>query len=265
MDIVAFANQKGGVGKTTTVVNIGTALAAAGKRILIIDLDPQGNASTGFGLREEIRNRNSYDLLLGAASIREACHACAVPGLQVVPATDALVGADVELTQIAQRSYLLRNALARLNPAELDMVLIDCPPSLGVLVVNALAAADSVVVPVQCEYYALEGYVKINNTINKVKTNLNPRLMAIDVLLTMVDNRTSISREIVANARKYLGDKVMQTEVPRNVRLAEAPSHGLPAILYDPKCLGSRAYIAAARELRDRLAARRRPLGGTGI
>ncbi len=261
MDIVAFANQKGGVGKTTTVVNIGTALAAAEYRVLVIDLDPQGNASTGLGLPVERRIPGSYELLLGAADIRAACHDCAVPGLQLVPATVHLAGTEVELAQIAQRSYLLRNALARLNPLTLDIVLIDCPPSLNLLVVNALTAANSVLVPLQCEYYSLEGYASINNTIKMVKEKLNPGLAAVDVLLTMADQRTSISRQVAADARKHLGTRVMQTEVPRNVRLAEAPSHGLPAILYDPNCAGSRAYITAARELRERLAMRRSASG----
>jgi chromosome partitioning protein len=245
--IIAVANQKGGVGKTTTTINLATALAAAGKTVLVVDADPQGNASTGFGLDRRTRQASTYEVLLGQIAAEQALRATRVPGLDVMPSTPALSGAEIEMIDLDRRSHRLSTALATLPPH--DHILIDCPPSLGLLTVNALVAADAVLVPLQCEFFALEGLSQLIGTIERVKSSLNPRLELLGILLTMVDRRNRLTEHVAADVRAVMGNKVFTTEIPRNVRLSEAPSHGLPALLYDSRCAGSEAYVALAREL----------------
>lgn len=244
--IIAVANQKGGVGKTTTTVNLATALAATGQSVLVVDIDPQGNASTGFGIDRRARDASVYQVLLGQISAEEALRATQIPGLSVMPSNSALSGAEIELVDLDRRSHRLEAALASL--AHFDHVLIDCPPSLGLLTVNALVAADAVVVPMQCEFYALEGLSQLLGTIERVRSALNPRLQLFGIVLTMVDRRNRLTENVADDVRAVMGDKVFKTEIPRNVRLSEAPSHGLPALLYDSRCAGSEAYVALARE-----------------
>nr|WP_310523869.1 ParA family protein [Polymorphobacter sp.] len=245
--IIAVANQKGGVGKTTTTINLATALAAAGQTVLVVDIDPQGNASTGFGLDRRTRQASTYEVLLGQISAEEAVRATQIPGLEVMPSTPALSGAEIEMIDLERRSHRLAGALATLAPH--DHVLIDCPPSLGILTVNALAAADAVLVPLQCEFFALEGLSQLLGTIERVRTSLNPRLQLLGIVLTMVDRRNRLTEHVSDDVRAVMGEKVFTTVIPRNVRLSEAPSHGLPALLYDSRCAGSEAYVALAREL----------------
>ena len=252
--IIAVANQKGGVGKTTTAVNLATALAAAGHRVLVIDLDPQGNASTGLGIAREARGVTSYDLLLGEAELEAAFIATAVPHLGLVPASPDLAGAELELSQRPHREFLLQRAI-RSRLAEYDEVLIDCPPSLSLLTINALVAADRVLVPLQCEFYALEGLAQLIGTIERVQRALNPRLMLQGVLLTMYDRRNNLCELVAADVRGHFGDKVYDTVIPRNVRVSEAPSHGMPVLLYDHRCPGSQAYMRLAAEILRRGAA----------
>lgn len=254
---IAIANQKGGVGKTTTAINIATALAALSQRVLLVDLDPQGNATTGLGIDKHSAETTSYDLLLGDTEVSEAAVPTKIPNLAVVPATVDLSGAEVELVDQEERVHRLQKALDR-AAADYDVMLIDCPPSLGLLTVNALVAADSILVPLQCEFFALEGLSQLLNTIEKIRGAFNPKLSIIGVALTMYDKRNNLSEQVAADVRACLGDIVFQTLVPRNVRLSEAPSHGLPAILYDHKCPGSVAYIDLARELIARLAPSKR-------
>jgi chromosome partitioning protein len=253
--VLAMANQKGGVGKTTTAINLGTALAAIGERVLILDLDPQGNASTGLGIDRKARVTSSYDMLVGEKTLREVVIPTSVPRLFIVPSTMDLLGVELEIAGHSDRSYKLRNALRAYGAASADdpervtYVLVDCPPSLNLLTINALAAADAVVVPLQCEFFALEGLSQLLTTVEQVRSTLNPALTIHGIVLTMYDPRNSLAGQVVADVRAYMGDKVYETVIPRNVRLSEAPSHGKPALLYDLKCAGSQAYLKLASEV----------------
>ena len=259
--VLAVANQKGGVGKTTTTINLGTALAAVGERVLIIDADPQGNASTGLGVARVDRKTTVYDVLLGDAALKDAIVPTRVPGLDLSPSDPDLSGAELELGQAQRRSYRLRDALDALRgDASYTYVLIDCPPSLNLLTVNAMTAADAVLCPLQCEFFALEGLSQLMRTIELVRSSLNPRLELQGLVLTMYDRRNSLSDQVAADVRAHFGDKVYDTVIPRNVRISEAPSFGKPALIYDLKCAGSQAYVrlaseVIARERRSRLAA----------
>jgi chromosome partitioning protein len=253
--VLVVANQKGGVGKTTTAINLGTALAAVGERVLLIDSDPQGNASTGLGIGRALRKHTLYDVLMGERDLSEAVVRSSVPGLEVVPADPDLSGVEMELSQDARRSYKLRDALEAIREAgQYTYVLIDCPPSLNLLTVNAMAAADAVLVPLQCEFFALEGLSQLMRTIDLVHASLNPRLEIQGVVLTMFDRRNSLSAQVANDVRDHFGETVYQTVIPRNVRVSEAPSFGKPALVYDLKCAGSQAYLKLAREvvLRER-------------
>ena len=250
---IAVANQKGGVGKTTTCINLATALAAIGWRVLLIDLDPQGNASTGLGIPPTQRSRSSYDVLIGSASPVEAVVQTRVPRLELLPATVDLSGAEVEMVSLQDRAHRLDKALGAVTPGRWDVCLIDCPPSLGLLTVNALVAARHLLVPLQCEFFALEGLSQLLKTVERIRLAFNPELSILGVALTMFDRRNNLSAAVSEDVRACLGEAVFETVVPRNVRLSEAPSHGLPALIYDLKCPGSAAYIKLARELIDRL------------
>jgi chromosome partitioning protein len=252
MNRIAVANQKGGVGKTTTAINLATALAAIGSRVLLVDLDPQGNASTGLGVGHNQRQRSSYDVLIGSASIVEAAVPTRVPRLDLLPATVDLSGAEVEMVTLEDRAHRLDKALNAAS-ARWDVCLIDCPPSLGLLTVNALVAARNVLVPLQCEFFALEGLSQLLQTVERIRAAFNPELSILGVALTMFDRRNNLSQAVSEDVRACLGDVVFETVVPRNVRLSEAPSHGLPALIYDLKCPGSEAYLKLARELISRL------------
>ncbi|HVY43832.1 MAG TPA: ParA family protein [Hyphomicrobiaceae bacterium] len=257
---LAVANQKGGVGKTTTAINLGTALAAIGEQVLILDLDPQGNASTGVGIPPEQRPLTTFDVLSGKASLQAAKVQTAVPGLSIVPANSDLVGLESDLMSDQNRPFRLRDAVMALAAAQrsgapdamIDYVLIDCPPSLNLLTLNAMVAADAVLVPVQCEFFALEGISQLKETIDQIKATLNPALEIQGVVLTMHDARTALSREVANEVRQFFGAKVYATTIPRNIKVAEAPSHGKPILLYDYECAGSQAYIGLAREIIDR-------------
>ncbi len=252
MNRIAVANQKGGVGKTTTAINLATALAAIGSRVLLVDLDPQGNASTGLGVGHSQRQRSSYDVLIGSASITEAVVPTRVPRLDLLAATVDLSGAEIEMVGLEDRAHRLDKALNAAS-ARWDVCLIDCPPSLGLLTVNALVAARNVLVPLQCEFFALEGLSQLLQTVERIRAAFNPELSILGVALTMFDRRNNLSQAVSEDVRACLGDIVFETVVPRNVRLSEAPSHGLPALIYDLKCPGSEAYLRLARELIARL------------
>jgi chromosome partitioning protein len=252
---IAVANQKGGVGKTTTAINLATALAAIGWRVLLVDLDPQGNASTGLGIARSQRQRSSYDVLIGGASVSEAAIATRVPCLDLLPATVDLSGAEIELVGLGDRAHRLDKALRAEPASRWDICLIDCPPSLGLLTVNALVAAPYLLVPLQCEFFALEGLSQLLQTVERIRLTYNSELSILGVALTMFDRRNNLSQAVAEDVRACLGTTVFETLVPRNVRLSEAPSHGLPALIYDLKCPGSEAYVRLARELIGRLPA----------
>jgi len=258
--VLSVSNQKGGVGKTTTTINLGTALAAVGERVLILDLDPQGNASTGLGVPRHARKTTSYDVLMSRNSLAQAAHPTLLPGLFIVPSDPDLSGVELELATAERRSFRLRDALAALRaddgPDRFTYVLIDCPPSLNVLTVNAMAAADAVLVPLQCEFFALEGLTQLMRTVQLVRSSLNPSLEIQGVVLTMYDRRNSLSAQVASDVRSHFGETVYETVIPRNVRVSEAPSFGKPVLIYDLKCAGSQAYLRLAREVVSRERAR---------
>ena len=253
---IAVANQKGGVGKTTTAINLATALAATGSRVLLIDLDPQGNASTGLGIGHAQRGSSSYELLIGQCTLDEAVVETRVPRLDIIPATVDLSGAEIELIEFQARTHRLDRALEGAADVRWDVCLIDCPPSLGLLTVNALVAANAILVPLQTEFFALEGLSQLLQTVERIRARFNPELSILGVALTMFDRRNNLSSQVADDVRACLGKVVFETVIPRNVRLSEAPSHGLPALIYDHRCPGSEAYMALARELIARLPAR---------
>ncbi|ARU17004.1 ParA family protein [Croceicoccus marinus] len=256
MIITAIANQKGGVGKTTTAINLATAFAASGWRTLLIDLDPQGNASTGLGIERDNRENSSFELLLDDVALADCSRPTSIPLLDIVPATVDLSGAEIELVGAIDRTQRLRRALD--GAADYDIAFIDCPPSLGLLTLNGLAAADKLLVPLQCEFFALEGLSQLLQTVEQVQQRFNERLGIVGITLTMFDRRNRLTDQVAEDVREVLGDLVFDTVVPRNVRLSEAPSHGVPALVYDHNCAGSRAYMELARELIDRLPKRRK-------
>jgi chromosome partitioning protein len=261
--VLAIANQKGGVGKTTTAINLGTALAAIDERVLIVDLDPQGNASTGLGVDYKSRKISTYDALVGAVPLAQTVRETAVPHLHIAPSTVDLSGFDLEISTASDRAFRLRNAIGSLARPTRDAdgkvsndgysyALVDCPPSLNLLTVNAMAAADAILVPLQCEFFALEGLSQLLKTVEEVKRSLNPNLSIHGVVLTMYDARNNLSDQVVADVRQFMGEKVYETVIPRNVRVSEAPSYGKPVLLYDFKCVGSQAYLKLASEIVQR-------------
>jgi chromosome partitioning protein len=249
--VLALANQKGGVGKTTTAINLGTALAAIGETVLIIDLDPQGNASTGLGIDRKSRRSSTYHVMMGEASLKDVALKTVIPNLSVAPSTMDLLGVELEIAAFSDRALRLKPAIQALGEAY-SYVLIDCPPSLNLITINALAASDAVLVPLQCEFFALEGLSQLIKTVDQVRHNLNPRLTIQGIVLTMFDPRNNLSTQVMADVRGFMGDKVYQTVIPRNVRVSEAPSYGKPALLYDLKCAGSQAYLKLASEVIQR-------------
>jgi len=255
--VLALANQKGGVGKTTTAINLGTALAAIGEEVLIVDLDPQGNASTGLGIDRKMRGRSTYDLMIGEASVADIAIATAVPRVSVMPSTLDLLGAELEIADQPDRTHRLRRALASIgagsgNTKSYNYILIDCPPSLNLLTINALVAAHSILVPLQCEFFALEGLSQLLHTVEQVRQSLNPELSIHGIVLTMFDSRNKLSGQVAADVRAHMGNAVYETVIPRNVRVSEAPSHGKPVLLYDFKSTGSQAYLRLAAEIIQR-------------
>ena len=253
--VLALANQKGGVGKTTTAVNLATAMAAYRLRVLVIDLDPQGNASTGLGVSRQDRRRDIYAVLAGSTNLQSAVLPTVVPGLSLVPSTPDLSGAELELVELAEREYRVRAVLEQYlaeTSDSPDVVFIDCPPSLGLLTLNALVASGGVLVPLQCEFYALEGLSMLLQTVERIRRSFNPQLTVQGVVLTMFDGRNNLSRQVEDDVRHHMGDLVYRTVIPRNVRISEAPSHGIPALVYDLRCAGSQAYVKLAREVLER-------------
>jgi chromosome partitioning protein len=254
--VLAIANQKGGVGKTTTAINLGTALAAIGETVLIVDIDPQGNASTGLGVERDLGAVSAYDVIMGDTALKEAASETAVPRLHIVPSTLDLLGVELEIAAMEDRNFRLRKAVAALSdggqaPA-FTYVLVDCPPSLNLLTINAMAASHAVLVPLQCEFFALEGLSQILSTVERVRAGLNPELTIHGIVLTMFDGRNKLATQVVDDVRAHMGDTVYRTVIPRNVRISEAPSHGKPALLYDLKCAGSQAYLRLASEIIQR-------------
>ena len=249
--ILAIANQKGGVGKTTTAINLGTALVAVGEKVLVIDMDPQGNATTGLGLERAARGRSTYEVLIGEADLPGIIRKSGIPGLDCAPSSLDLLGAELELAEFDRKAFRLKDAIVKgfSNGSDYTYVLVDCPPSLNLLTINALAAADAVLVPLQCEYFALEGLSQLLKTVERVRKTLNSRLSIQGIVLTMYDKRNSLSAQVAEDVRSVLGDKVYQTIIPRNVRVSEAPSHGKPVLLYDQRCAGAQAYIRLASEI----------------
>ena len=252
MRVITIANQKGGVGKTTTAINLATALAAIGESVLLVDLDPQGNASTGLGIDRAERETSSYDVITGQAEIAEAAMPTAVPGLSIIPSTLDLLGVEMEIASAPDRVLRLRNALRRHAGDRFTYVLLDCPPSLNLLTLNSMAAADSVLVPLQCEFFALEGLTQLLATVEQVRGSINPQLTIQGIVLTMFDGRNNLANQVVADVRAHMGDKVYETVIPRNVRVSEAPSYGKPVLVYDLKCVGSEAYLRLATEIIQR-------------
>ncbi|QJC54099.1 ParA family protein [Paenibacillus albicereus] len=246
--IIAITNQKGGVGKTTTSVNLGACLASLGKRVLLVDIDPQGNTTSGVGISKADVENSIYDVLINEVDPHEAVAQTAVPNLSIIPATIQLAGAEIELVPTISREVRLKKSLAQLR-GEYDYILIDCPPSLGILTINSLTAADSVIIPIQCEYYALEGLSQLLNTVRLVQKHLNTSLQIEGVLLTMFDARTNLGIQVIEEVKKYFQQKVYQTIIPRNVRLSEAPSHGQAIITYDPRSKGAEVYLELAKEV----------------
>lgn len=246
--IFSIVNQKGGVGKTTTAINLATALASIKKKVLLIDIDPQGNASTGFGIPQAQRQKTIYEILIGECDIKEAIIPTKIPNLEIITSTVNLSACEIELIDIEKREFLLRRSIKKIVH-DFDFIFIDCPPSLGILTVNALTASDSILIPMQCEFFSLEGLSHLLTTLELVKENLNHHLEVEGIILTMHDRRNKLTEQVEVDVREFLGEKVFKNIVPRNVRLSEAPSHGLPGIIYDPKCSGSNAYIKLAKEL----------------
>ena len=249
--IIAIVNQKGGVGKTTTAINLATALAAVQYNVLLVDFDPQGNASTGLNIRKTAQIKSIYDVIIGNATMSEIILPTLVPGLYIAPSSRDLAGAEIELVSIARRHFRLKDNIASLNGGErhYDYILIDCPPSLSLLTINAMAAANSVIIPLQCEFFAIEGLSQILQTINQIKQNINQELELQGIVLTMYDNRNNLSEQVSSDVRSHMNDKVYETTIPRNVRLSEASSFGKPALIYDFRCPGSMAYVHLAKEI----------------